>query len=209
MKTSPIDAWFLALGLFFAAFFWYIMFLLKPLNFWAEMAGSTLFLGGFAVYRMRLPLGLRRLWTLRAWILGVGSALFLYLVFWLGKLLSPWIFSLNSNEISAIYAFRDQGHPWVILLLLLFVIGPCEEIFWRGFVQSSLSEFFGKSRGFVFASLLYGLVHVWGANLTLMLAALTCGFFWGWLYLRQGELAPVIISHALWDALIFVVLPVQ
>lgn len=209
MKRSTLDAWLLILSLVLAAVLWTIIFLLKPFNFWAEMTASTLFLGGFAIYRMRSSLGLNSLWTRRAWTLGIASALFLYLVFWLGEFLSSRVFFSSSHEISAIYSFRNQGNPWVILLLLLFVIGPCEEIFWRGFVQSSLSRIFGKVRGFVFVSMLYGLVHVWGANLMLVLAALTCGFFWGWLYQRKGELAPVIISHALWDALIFVILPLQ
>jgi len=209
MKTSSIDVWFLAFSLLFAAFFWYVMFLWNPYNFWVEMTGATLFLGGVAIYRIRSTLGLHRLWTLRAWILGISSALVLYLLFWLGKSLSQWILPSSPTEISAIYSYRDQAYPWVVLLLLLFPIGPCEEIFWRGFVQSSLSRFFGRNSGLAVTSILYGLVHIWTGNLMLLLAALTCGFFWGWLYQRQGELAPVIISHALWDALIFVVIPIH
>jgi membrane protease YdiL (CAAX protease family) len=199
----------LALGLLFAAFFWYVMFRLSPFNFWAEMTFSTVFLGGFAIWRLKSTLTLRDLGTVRAWALGIASAVCLYLVFWVGKSLSSWILSSSPREISDIYSYRAQGEPWVILLLLLFVIGPCEEIFWRGFVQSSLSKTSGKVRGFLIASALYGLVHVWAGNLMLLVAAFTCGLFWGWLYLKQEKLASVIISHALWDALVFVVLPLQ
>jgi len=209
MKTPSSDVWFLALSLFLAAFFWYTIFLLRPLNFWAEMAGATLILGGLAAHKVRTTLGLARLWTLRAWVIGITSVLCLYSLFWLGDSLSQWLFPVSSTEISAVYFYRDEASPWVILLLLLFAIGPCEEIFWRAYVQSSLSRFFGRNTGFATASILYGLVHVWAENLMLLLAALTCGFFWGWLYRKQGELAPVIISHALWDALIFVILPLR
>ncbi len=208
-KIRTTDAWFLALSLLLAVFFWYIMFLMRPFNFWAEMTGSTLFLGGLAVYRMRSTLSLGSLCTFRAWIVGIGSALFLYLFFWVGNALSHRILPFSTTEISTIYAFRAEGDPLVVLVLLLFPIGPCEEIFWRGFVQSVLSTWLGKGYGFLAASLLYGMIHVWAGNLMLLLAALVCGFFWGWLYLRLGDLAPVIISHALWDALIFVILPVQ
>lgn len=209
MKTLARDAWFLTLSLLLAIFLWYLMFLLKPFNFWAEMTGATLLLGSIGVYKARSTLELRGLWTLRAWILGIGSALVLYLIFWLGKILSQWMLSTSSMEISAIYAYRGEGHPWVVLLVLLFPIGPGEEIFWRGYVQSSFSRLLGRGRGYLVASLLYGLTHIWAGNLMLLLAALTCGFYWGWLYHKRGELAPVIISHALWDALIFVVMPVQ
>jgi membrane protease YdiL (CAAX protease family) len=209
MKTSPTNGWSLPLGLLLAASFWYVIFRLQPVNFWAEMTASTLLLAGFARWRVGSTLGLGGLRKLRPWLLGIGSAVCLYLVFWLGKSLSSWFFSLSAQEISAIYAYRDQAPPWIILLLLVFVIGPCEEIFWRGFVQSSLSRSLGRAQGLIFASALYGIVHIWGGNLMLLLAALTCGFFWGWLYHRQKELAPVIVSHAVWDALVFVVIPVQ
>ncbi|NIO04481.1 MAG: CPBP family intramembrane metalloprotease [Proteobacteria bacterium] len=209
MKTSSIDVWFLTISLFLAVFFWYVMFLLRPFNFWAEMAGATLFLGGVGIYRMGSTLGFRRLRTPRAWALGIGSALVLYLIFLLGKVLSQRIFPFSSEEISIIYTYRTEGNPLVVLLLLLFLIGPCEEIYWRGFVQSSLSSLLGKFQGFLITSLFYGLIHLWAGNLMLFLAALVCGLSWGWLYQKQRELAPVIISHALWDALIFVILPVQ
>ena len=47
------------------------------------------------------------------------------------------------------------------------------------------------------------------ATLTLLLAALVCGLFWGGMFWRIGRLWPVIISHAAWDVLIFVIRPIQ
>ncbi len=209
MRIPTIDTLLLPLSLVAAFVLWYVIFDLSPFNFWTELASATLLLGGIAIYRMGSSLRLNQVWTLRAWIIGTVSALILYLVFWIGGILSQWTLPTSSGEISTIYAYRGDMPPWVILLVLLFPIGPCEEIFWRGFVQSSLSKKYGKNRGLLAASLLYGLVHVWAGNLMLLLAALTCGFFWGWLYQREEELVPVIISHALWDVLIFVVIPVQ
>jgi membrane protease YdiL (CAAX protease family) len=41
----------------------------------------------------------------------------------------------------------------------------------------------------------------------LLVAAGVCGLFWGLLYWREQNLIPVIISHSLWDVMIFVLFP--
>ena len=41
----------------------------------------------------------------------------------------------------------------------------------------------------------------------LILAALVAGGFWGLLYLRIGRIAPLIVSHVLWDLAVFLLLP--
>jgi membrane protease YdiL (CAAX protease family) len=56
-------------------------------------------------------------------------------------------------------------------------------------------------------ALLYTAVHLAGGNIMLVLAAALCGVFWGWLYLRFRSPLLNIISHTLWDLLVFVVLP--
>ena len=35
------------------------------------------------------------------------------------------------------------------------------------------------------------------------------GLFWGGMYLKTGSLVPVLISHMIWDPLIFVLVPVS
>jgi membrane protease YdiL (CAAX protease family) len=40
-------------------------------------------------------------------------------------------------------------------------------------------------------------------------AAAVAGAFWGAMYARLGRLAPVIVSHALWSAVIFAVFPMR
>jgi membrane protease YdiL (CAAX protease family) len=52
-------------------------------------------------------------------------------------------------------------------------------------------------------------VHAWSGNLPLLLAAFTAGLLWGALFAWTGSLVPGIISHGLWDILVFVVAPFQ
>ncbi|MFN3270639.1 MAG: lysostaphin resistance A-like protein, partial [Candidatus Kapaibacteriota bacterium] len=95
-------------------------------------------------------------------------------------------------------------------LLLLFVIGPAEEIFWRGFIFTKLNEIRNKPYVNLFwATLLYTFVHIWALNLMLLIAAFVCGLFWGYLFLRNKSLVPVIISHSLWDFAVFVLFPLN
>ena len=93
-------------------------------------------------------------------------------------------------------------------MLLLFLIGPAEEIFWRGYVQKSLSEKLGKNAGVVVATLVYAGVHIPSWNFMLVMAALTAGAVWGLVYRFWPEkFGAVLVSHALWDAAVFVWFP--
>src|SRR5205807_6630368 len=107
----------------------------------------------------------------------------------------------------AVSALRAQG-PWpVIARLLILVIGPGEELFWRGLVQWGLVRRFGPRLGWGAATAIYGGMHAAAANPMLILAALVAGGFWGLLYLRIGRIAPLIVSHVLWDLAVFLLLP--
>ena len=97
---------------------------------------------------------------------------------------------------------------WLISLLLLFVIGPAEEFFRRGYVQRTLSETLNPNKAFIITTLVYTLVHVPSLNLMLILAALVCGVAWGGFYrLFPEKLPAILLSHALWDAAAFVWFP--
>jgi membrane protease YdiL (CAAX protease family) len=139
--------------------------------------------------------------------LGPLSALLLYGIFWLGREVSTFILPFASGDISRVYVSKVQLPPVAIGLLLLFVIGPAEEIYWHGFVQRVLGERFGAARGLLITTGIYTLVHLSALNAILLIAAAVCGFFWGWLYQREKSLVPVILSHAIWDLSIFMIVP--
>lgn len=144
--------------------------------------------------------------------LGIGIALVLWGVFWVGDKVSQWIFpSFARPQVDAIYAMKDGMNPVVISLLLLFIIGPAEELFWRAYIQDTLCQVLSKPIvGAVAAIIIYALVHVFSLNLMLILAALVCGVIWGGLYyLMPQRLGALIISHALWDAAVFIWFPIM
>jgi len=54
---------------------------------------------------------------------------------------------------------RDPFQLAAMIALSLVVVGPCQELAFRGFVQRGLENSFGKMKGLFIASVLFGLVH--------------------------------------------------
>ncbi len=142
-------------------------------------------------------------------LMGILSAVVLYGIFFLGNLLAPYIIPGAGTQVGGIYDLGTGTDRIYIFLLLCFITGPGEEIFWRGFLQENLMQRFGDIRGLVVGTLIYGGVHLFSMNLILILAALVAGAFWGLLYLWKRDLGMVIVSHSLWSAFIFAVFPVH
>jgi membrane protease YdiL (CAAX protease family) len=190
-----------------AVLFWLLLFGLEIVNFWWGMTIAAGLLAAWSlVHAGRDRRSLFAFDTSHiAW--GLMSAFLLYAVFWAGNYLSRVILDFAAGQIESIYMRREQLGHREIALLLFFVIAPAEEIFWRGMVQRILSGKFGSISGWLAAALIYAAVHLWAGNFVLFMAALICGLFWGWIYMRFGSLWPGIISHAVWDILVFLIVP--
>ncbi len=140
-------------------------------------------------------------------VMGIAFAAVLYVVFFVGNFLIRLLFETAGRGISNVYAFKQGAPSWRIVVLMALVIGPGEEIFWRGYLQRRLSLQTNPLTGFIVATTLYTAVHLATGNLVLVLAAFICGAFWGWLYKSLHSMTINIISHTVWDILVFIVLP--
>jgi len=139
--------------------------------------------------------------------IGLVSALVLYLVFFIGNSLSRLWFYFASSGIEGVYQFKGDATGIRIALLMLLVIGPGEELFWRGYLQRKFSKRFGKWAGLLIALVLYTGVHIFTGNFMLIMAALICGLFWAWMYLKYESMLINVISHTVWDIVVFLILP--
>ena len=191
----------LAAALFFFAFGW-------PLGqFWFKISAAALTLTVVSLFlRPPVPGGLA--FRLSDLLWGLASATALWLVFWLGKTVSAQLFPFAADQVGAIYAKGQGAPPWLLAPLLFLLIGPCEELFWRRYLQASLMERLGPFGGWLAATGVYTLVHLPSLNVMLMGAAAVAGGFWGLIYWRLGRIPPVIISHAFWTTAAFVVFPI-
>ena len=191
-----------------AAILWLLLFVIKPLNFWLEMAISIGILSITALVLNRGNFDFRK-FKFRDVVTGIGSAIFLYLVFYVGNIISGFLFPFKDAQILSVYSNGKGVSPVIIGLLLLLLIGPGEEIFWRGFIQKVFCQRYGDLKGWIIAVLLYTGVHIFTGNFMLVIAAFVCGTFWGFLYMKEKSLLPIIISHAIWDVMAFVLFPFQ
>ena len=200
-----------------AAAFWFYMFSPwtqgRP-NFWLLMSCAAIVLSSLclaftpdrkALLKLEKPL--------LQIVVGVAIAFALWGVFWIGDKLSALLFGFARAEVDAVYAMKTGLPGWGIALLLLLLIGPAEELFWRGYVQRTLTAILPGKRAADAALLItiavYALVHIWSFNFMLVMAAMVAGAVWGLIYRLNPRLLPaLIISHALWDALVFVIIPI-
>ena len=174
-------------------------------NFWIKIGLSVLVVFAYSLFWQRPRISFR----LSAFFLGLFSAAVLYVIFFLAHHLAPYILPGAKTQVGGIYFLGEGTSKLLIFLLLFFITGPGEEIFWRGFLQDRLMKRWGDLQGCMAATLIYAAVHVFSYNLMLILAALVAGTFWGLLYLWKRDLLVQITSHSVWSAVIFAVGPIQ
>ena len=142
--------------------------------------------------------------------LGLLIAAALWGVFWLGEFFSTLIFDFARPQVDMIYGMKEGENPVVLTLLMLLIIGPAEEIFWRGYIQKHLSQKWNPNIGFIVTTLVYSLVHISKMNFMLIMAAAVAGFIWGLLYrLYPEKFGAILISHAIWDCAVFIWFPIM
>ena len=199
----------LALPLAVAFVLWGIMFGLRWGNFWLLMSISAGALALWAAVWDRARLSKLLFWRWRWFPTGFALAALLYGVFWLGNWVAGRVFPFAHSQVTAIYGIKSTTDARLIALALVFLIGPAEEIFWRGFVQKQLERcWLGRWEAVVVGALIYAAVHVWSGNMMLVGAALTAGLFWGSVLAATENLWSGILSHVLWDVAVFLLWPI-
>jgi membrane protease YdiL (CAAX protease family) len=187
----------LGIGAAFAAFG--LTFRGPRARFWDRMTATGLVLGGLAIAAdrdaRRLRIGPSEI------ALGLASAAGLYGIFRVGDSVAREVMPRGDAEIGDIYALRALRPKEELAARLGLVIGPAEELFWRGFVQ--------RRAGYLTATVLYGGAHVVTENATLIGAATIAGAYWGILRALGVPLGALVVSHVAWDIWIFLVAPTE
>lgn len=80
---------------------------------------------------------------------------------------------------------RNPFQLAVMIAIFLFLVGPIEELAFRGFIQKGFENSFGKTKGLWIASALFGITH--GLNTPYaILPAFVIGLCFGYVWQRTG-----------------------
>jgi len=96
---------------------------------------------------------------------------------------------------------RDSFQLIAMIALSLALVGPCEELAMRGFVQKGFENSFGKTKGLLISSALFGLMH--GLNtLYAIVPVFAVGLVFGYVWQRTGgNTTASALMHGVYDAI--------
>lgn len=146
---------------------------------------------------------------LEGWIvLGVGFVSMI--VLWLVGSIASFVVGQRlgiEREPQAIFEIAQQD-PFIFVLLgtlSLLVVGPAEELLFRGVIQTRLRETFGVAAAVTIATAIFALIHITGfgslgAGLLGVSVLFFVGFVLAFAYEYTGNLVVVAIMHGLFNA---------
>ncbi len=141
--------------------------------------------------RKRLSL-VRGHWPIWAWL---AAAVATPLVGLASSLMCGMFLEESENLKQMTQIFRDHGASgFLIPLSLMIGLTPavCEELLFRGYVQTRLTSAFHPIIGILFASLLFAAFHL---DYVHVIAVFPMGVFLGWISWRSGSLVPAMLGH--------------
>ena len=176
-------------------------------RFWQRMTRTGLLLGGAALatdadVRSARP-------KPKDVATGAAIAAALYAVFTVGDKAARVVMPNGADDIGEVYELRTLRPKGEIAARLATIIGPAEELYWRGMLQSALTRRYGPVKGAAAATAAYGGVHLCTRNPTLIGAATVAGTGWSALAAAGVSMPALVLSHIIWDIWIFLVQPTQ
>lgn len=188
-----------------AAFLLYFMAFQNIAIFWYMYTFALLLLMPFALLYTEI---FDELPTWKSLLFGLGYGSVIYgLLAGSYQVLQLFPFSIEAS----IAGFLGDYAPVSIwhYLLLLFIIVPGEEIFWRGYVQQKLKKYMSVPAAVLTSTALFGLALGLGGFIPGIFAGITAGLILGFLYEWKRSMPLLIIAHLVMVVLLFLVKPLQ
>jgi len=146
----------------------------------------------------------RSLWTIglerQAWFMKYLRGALLGLVMIGAAVALPAIFGSTYMEANAVGMWAAITGS--LLLLVGWVVqGAAEEVLFRGFLLQIIGSHYGYVVGVLVSSVLFALLHIFNANLSLLavLNLMLFGMFTAFYALKEGGLWGVFAVHSLWN----------
>lgn len=174
-------------------------------TFWYMYTFSLLVLMSFSTLFIKIS---EELATWKSLLYGLGYGTLIYAIVAVGYhliRLSPF------NIQNSINGFLDNFAPTSIwhFLLLMFIIVPGEEIFWRGYIQQKLKKYFPGSGAVLASSALFALAIGISGFIPGIFAAAIAGIVLGFLYEWKKSMPLLIVTHLVMIVLLFLIRPLS
>ena len=175
---------------------------LQFLGFGVGVGGYLLVTRDWDLVEVRVP-------TLRTvGLVAVGVVALLLAQIAIARLLTVLGISVAQNQV-VVTGQQDPRYFLYMIPVAIFLVGPFEELVFRGGVQGILRRTWGPSVAIVVASVLFGLVH-WialtgggGSRIPYVTVAATLGLVLGYLYERSRNLVVPAVVHGLYNTVLF------
>lgn len=113
---------------------------------------------------------------------------------------------------NVLFDVADENPEYILYFIpvMLLLIGPVEELMFRGILQSVLRESYGMNIGLFIASLVFGLIHIPAAGglsqgaLVYVLVTFTLGYILGYIYEYKKSLLIPILIHGIYNAILLI-----
>jgi len=106
----------------------------------------------------------------------------------------------NAEELINALLPRDSFQLVALVGISIFLVGPAEELAFRGFIQRGFENSFGKMAGLLIASILFGLLHGFNslrAIVPITVISLFLGYIW---QKTDGNTTACAWMHGLYNA---------
>lgn len=179
------------------------------INVWLTIGASALLLLATTTFgRGELPLW-GRLSPARAIGVGIGAGGVMALV---THLAYPPVASLVPSiaaEVEGLYADLRQTPGPVLGTPLLLLAVAAEEAVWRGVLVRQMERKRTPLAIILVATVAYAVPQAFSGSWVLVLVALGCGALWTSLRVWSGSIIVPALTHAVWNLVVFVALPLQ
>lgn len=171
--------------------------------FWYFYTFTILFLMSLVFYYAKIE---DKVKTLEYLLYGIAFGILLYGVLAAGYKALELVPSFSTTTVDRFFQKFGPTSLWNYLLLV-FIIAPGEELFWRGFIQQQLKRWLSPSYAIVASSMLFGLSLLFSGFWLGMLGAFVIGLILGALYEWKKSMPLIILAHITMIVLLFLVLP--
>ncbi|WP_413788939.1 CPBP family intramembrane glutamic endopeptidase [Psychrobacillus mangrovi] len=171
--------------------------------FWYFYTFTVLFLMSIAFFYAKID---DKIKTIEYLLYGLGFGFLMYVIIAGGYKLLEWTPFLSTTSVKQFFSSFAPTSIWHYLLLL-FIIAPGEELFWRGYIQQQLKRWMSPTIAIVLSAALFSFSLIFSGFWLGVLGAFISGIILGLLYEWKKSMPLIILTHIVMLVFLFLLFP--